>query len=115
VDGTVVRATQDGVVAEIPVRLGERLSEGTLLVQLTQLNPLVAEVQVAAAMVDILHIGQPAYVQLPSIPPRKVQGIVRVINPLPAANMTHTVEVEFKNPSLQLLAGQPAEVMFLKP
>jgi hypothetical protein len=29
--------------------------------------------------------------------------------------MTHTVEVEFKNPSLQLLAGQPAEVTFLKP
>jgi multidrug resistance efflux pump len=115
VDGTVVRATQDGVVAEIPVRLGERLSEGTLLVQLTQLNPLVAEVQVAAAMVDILHIGQAAFVQLPSIPPRKVQGTVRVINPLPAANMTHTVEVEFKNPSLQLLAGQPAEVTFPKP
>jgi multidrug resistance efflux pump len=115
VDGTVVRATQDGVVAEIPVRLGERLSEGTLLVQLTQLNPLVADVQVAAAMVDILHVGQGAFVQLPSIPPRKVQGTVRVINPLPAANMTHTVEVEFKNPSLQLLAGQPAEVMFLKP
>ena len=115
VDGTVVRATQDGVVAEIPVRLGERLSEGALLVQLTQLNPLVAEVPVAASMVDILHVGQPALIRLPSTPPRKVEGTVRIINPLPAANMTHTVEVEFKNPSLLLLAGQPAEVTFLKP
>ncbi len=115
VDGSVVRATQDGVVAEIPVRLGERLPEGSLLVQLTQLNPLVAQVPVAAAMIDILHVGQPALVHLPSIPPRKVEGTVRIINPLPAANMTHTVEVEFENPSLQLLAGQPAEVTFLKP
>jgi HlyD family secretion protein len=115
VDGTVVRATQDGVVAEIPVRLGERLPEGALLVQLTQLNPLVAQVPVAAAMIDILHVGQPALVHLPSIPPRQVEGTVRIINPLPAPNMTHTVEVEFKNPSLLLLAGQPAEVTFLKP
>jgi hypothetical protein len=29
--------------------------------------------------------------------------------------MTHTVEVQFDNPTLLLLTGQPAEVRFVKP
>ena len=29
--------------------------------------------------------------------------------------MTHAVEVQFDNPTLLLLAGQPAEVRFVKP
>jgi hemolysin D len=114
-DGTMVRATQAGVLSEIPVRIGDRLPEGALLAELTQLNPMVAEVPVAATMIAGLHVGQSATVQLPTVPPRQVEGKIRTINPLPAANMTHTVEVQFENPTFLLLAGQPAEVRFGKP
>jgi hypothetical protein len=66
-------------------------------------------------MISQLRTGQPALVELPSQPAHPVLGKIRVINPLPSANMTHTVEVEFDNPTLQLLAGQPADVRFVTP
>jgi multidrug resistance efflux pump len=115
VDASEVRATETGVVAEIPVRLGDRVPEGSLLVRLAQLNRMIAEVPVAANMISQLQVGQPAIVQLPSSPPRQVEGAIRIISPLPSANMTHLIEVEFENPTRMLLAGQPTEVRFVKP
>jgi multidrug resistance efflux pump len=115
VNGTLVRATRSGVLAEIPVRLGDRVPEGTVLARLAQLDRMIAEVPVAAEMIAGLRTGQAALVSLPSNPPRQVEGKIHVINPLPEANMTHTVEVQFDNPTLLLLTGQPAEVRFVKP
>lgn len=115
VDATEVRATETGVVAEVSVRLGDRVPEGSLLVRLAQLNQMVAEVPVAANMISQLQVGQLATIQLPSSPPQQVEGAIRMISPLPSANMTHLIEVEFKNPTRLLLAGQPTEVRFVKP
>lgn len=111
----VVRATQAGVVAEIPVHLGDHVSVGTTLVRLAELDHMIAEVPVAARMIAELKVGQSAQVELPSTPPQQLEGRIRVINPLPSPNMTHIVEVEFANPTLLLLAGQAAEVRFSKP
>jgi multidrug resistance efflux pump len=115
IDGTVVRATQAGVVSEISVRLGDRIPGGTVLVRLAELDRMIVDVPVAGKIISELKVGQPARVALPSSPPRQVEGWIRVINPLPSANMTHAVEVEFENPTLLLLAGQPAEVRFATP
>jgi len=114
-EATVVRATESGVVSEIPIHLGDRIPSGSMLVCLAKLDHMIVEVPVAARMIGELKVGQPAQVALPSSPPRQVEGRVRVINPLPSANMTHVVEVEFDNPNLLLLAGQAAEVRFSKP
>jgi HlyD family secretion protein len=114
-DGTVVRATQAGVVSEISVRLGDRIPGGTLLARLAELDRMIVEVPVAGKIISELKVGQAARVTLPSSPPRQVEGRIRVINPLPSSNMTHAVEVEFENPALLLLAGQPAEVRFVTP
>jgi len=76
---------------------------------------MVAEVPVAARMIDQLKVGQRAQVGLlSSSSPLQIEGTIRLINPLPSPNMTHTVEVEFDNPTLLLLAGQEAEVHFSK-
>jgi multidrug resistance efflux pump len=115
VDGTVVRATEAGVVSEISVRLGDRIPGGTLLARLAELDRMIVEVPVAGKIISELKVHQPARVALPSSPPRQVEGRIRVINPLPSSNMTHAVEVEFENPALLLLAGQPAEVRFVNP
>ena len=112
VDAAEVRATETGVVAEVPVRLGDRVPEGTVLARLAQLNQMVAEVPVAANMISQLQVGQLATIELPSSPPQQVDGAIRMISPLPSANMTHLIEVEFKNPTRLLLAGQPTEVRF---
>jgi hypothetical protein len=76
---------------------------------------MIVEVPVAGRIVSELKVGQPARVALPSSSPSQVEGRIRVINPLPSSNMTHAVEVEFENPALLLLAGQPAEVRFVNP
>lgn len=115
VDATVVRATQAGVVSEISVRLGDRIPGGTLLARLAELDRMIVEVPVAGKIISELKVGQVARVALPSSPPREIEGRIRVINPLPSANMTHAVEVEFENPALLLLAGQSAEVRFANP
>jgi HlyD family secretion protein len=114
-DATVVRATTAGVVSAIPIRLGDRVPGGVVLARLAKLDRMIAEIHVAAQMISELRVGQPAQVSLPSLPAREVQARIRAINPLPAQNMTHLVEVEFDNPSLLLVAGQPAEVRFVRP
>ena len=114
-EGTVVRATQEGVVSEISAKLGDRIPGGTVLVRLAELERMIVDVPVSGTMLADLKVGQKADVELPSSPPRKVRGQIHVINPLPSENMMHTVEVQFENPTLTLLAGQPAEVRFRKP
>lgn len=114
-DATVVRATTAGVVSEIPIRLGDRVPGGTVLARLAKLDRMMAEVPVAAKMISELRVGQSAQVGLSSLPPREVEGRIRAINPLPSQNMTHIVEVEFDNPTLLLVAGQPAEIKFVRP
>jgi multidrug resistance efflux pump len=115
VNETVVRATQPGVVSEISVHLGDHIPGGTLLARLAELDRMIVEVSIAGNMVSNLKVGQIARVALPLSPPHQVEGQVRVISPLPSANRTHSVEVEFDNPALLLLAGQPAEVRFESP
>ena len=114
-DATVVRATTAGVVSAIPIRLGDRVPGGAVLARLAKLDRMIAEVPVAAQMISELRVGQLAQVGLSSFSSREVQGRIRTINPLPSQNMTHVVEVEFDNPTLLLVAGQPAEVRFVKP
>ena len=114
-DAAVVRATTAGVVSEIPIRLGDRVPGGALLARLAKLDRMIVEVPVAGQMVSELRVGQSAQVRLPALPSREVEGRIRAINPLPSQNMTHIVEVEFDNPTLLLVAGQPAEVRFVRP
>jgi membrane fusion protein (multidrug efflux system) len=114
-DATVVCATTAGVVSEIPVRLGDRVPGGAVLARLARLDRMIAEVPVAAQMISQLRVGQSAQVVLSSLPSHEVEGKIRAINPLPSQNMTHVVEVEFDNPTLLLVAGQPAEVRFVRP
>jgi multidrug resistance efflux pump len=111
----IVCATQPGVVSEIPVKIGDRIPSGTVVTQLAELRRMVADVPVAASMISKLEVGEAVSIRLPSTPPTEVQGKINVINPLPSANMTHNVEVEFENPTMLLLAGQPSEVRFERP
>jgi multidrug resistance efflux pump len=113
-DATVVRATAAGVVSEIPVRLGDRVPSGAVLVRLAKLDQMIAEVQVAAQLISELRVGQSVQVRLPSSASREQAGRIRSISPLPSENLTHTVDVEFDNPTLLLLAGQPTEVRFVR-
>jgi membrane fusion protein (multidrug efflux system) len=107
-----VRASEKGVVAEVAAHVGDRLSAGVLLVRLAELHRMTVLVPVTAELVSQLRIHQPATIQLPTMPVRTVDGYIRSISPLPSANMTHNVLVEFHNTDISLIAGQPAKVRF---
>lgn len=113
VAAAVVRAPLHGVVAEVSAHVGDRLSAGVLLVRMAELHTMVVNVPIAAELVSQLRIHQEVSIELPTLPSRSVVGMIREINPLPSANMTHNVQVEFSNNDLSLFSGQPAKVRFL--
>ena len=109
---SIVRAATAGVVIDIAVNIGSRPAAGTPLVTIARLNDLLVEVPVSPKLINILQVGATATVMLPTMPPQEVQGRIGSINPIPAANMTHAVEIEFANESGHLLTGQRAQVIF---
>jgi HlyD family secretion protein len=111
-ENAVVRAITPGVVADVSVVVGDRPAAGTPVMVVANLDELLVDVPVASTLVNILRPGQEATVVLPTLPQQRVTGRITSINPIPAANMTHTIEVQFTNTSGALLSGQPAEVAF---
>jgi membrane fusion protein (multidrug efflux system) len=110
---TKVRATSSGVVCAVSVKVGDQVSVGAPLVVVSRMDRITVNVPVAASMIASLHKFQQAQIILPTMPPQRVLGAIRAISPVPSANMTHNVEVEFDNPTGQLLTGQPAQVRFV--
>lgn len=113
-DLLVVRATDAGVVVSLPVAIGDQIVTGTNLVELAKLDSLKVQVPVSASLIDSLHLGQRAIVRLGAgAEAMKISATVVTINPLPAKNLTHIVEVQFTNFASSLLVGQSAKVRFL--
>jgi multidrug resistance efflux pump len=110
---TEIRASSSGVISVVTVKAGDQVSVGAALVVISRIDRITVNVPVTSDIISSLHKFQKAQVRLPTMPPRQVLGIVRSISPVPDANMTHSVEVEFENPMSELLAGQPAEVRFV--
>jgi multidrug resistance efflux pump len=109
-DDTSIRASGPGIVVALPVKVGEQVTPGVVLARLATLESLVAQIQVSSQLVNVLRPQQRVLVTLPTLPPQQVEGLVLAINPIPVVNLTHTVDVQFPNPTGVLLVGQPAEV-----
>ena len=110
-EGTVVRATTAGTVVELPVRPGDRLPHGAVLVRTAELDRLVAIIDVPGRLVNSIARARAAKVQIAS-QPTLLEGQVRAVAPLPDSAGTHRVEVEFQNPEGLLLVSQIAQVTF---
>lgn len=108
----IVRATDAGVIVNLPVATGDQIFTGTNLAGLAKIGNLKVQVPVSASLINTLYIGQRAVVQV-GMGRQKVEATVVTINPLPAQNLTYTVEVQFKNSVNALLVGQSAKVHFL--
>jgi multidrug resistance efflux pump len=111
--GATIKASSPGVVTEILAHPGDQVYGGAPLIKLAVLDPLLAEVQVAPALINALRPGASAVVTLPGILAEQVSGTIAAVNPIPNRNGNHTVQVRFENRAGHLLAGQPAEVRFV--
>ncbi len=110
---TQIRATTSAIVVDIPARTGDLVASGMTLMRLANLDSLIVEVPVDSRVVNSLAKGQRALVTLP-VDKQQIEGRILTINPIPAENLNHTVEVLVENSSGRLLAGQSAEVQFLR-
>ena len=88
---------------------------GAPLARVAVLDVMIAEVQVAPALINALKPGAPARVRLPGLPPTDATGTIATVNPIPGRNGNHVVAVKFDNPHGRLLSGQAAEVRFVLP
>jgi RND family efflux transporter MFP subunit len=88
-DGLRVRAGIAGVLQEIPVQAGQRVTPGTMLAKVVQPNKLKAQLKIAETQAKDIAIGQPA-----SIDTRNgiVPGKVSRVDPS-SQNGTVTVDV----------------------
>jgi len=124
VDELTVRAMVAGVVQQVPVEPGQRVSQGTILAKIAQPGRLRAELQIAETQVKDVALGQIATIdtrngiipgQVIRIDPASVNGTVKVDVQLngeypkgvrPDLSVDGTIEVE-RLPDV-MYVGRPA-------
>ncbi|RUO44246.1 efflux transporter periplasmic adaptor subunit [Aliidiomarina taiwanensis] len=105
------RAPFDGVLGIRQVNLGEYITPGTGLVQLTSFDPIYVQFNVVEQRLSLLHSGMEIQVQVDAYPERTFTGHINAIAPNVDAS-TRTVEVQavFRNEDHALRPGMFARV-----
>ena len=110
----VIRATEAGIIAELPVAVGDRIYEGNSVVGLAKLEQIKVAVEVNSRIINVLDKQQEALIQIgEGVTAQKFTGKIATVNPIPNEKLNYSVEVEFANPSNSLIVGQLAQVQFL--
>lgn len=107
----------DGIVVKKYMKAGEMaftsMPSGTSLMQLVSLDPAKIEVSVPETMLRQVKEGDVLDVQIPSLPDKKLQGMVSFISPVSDPNNnTFTVRLNVPNPDNLLRAGNVVTVSF---
>ena len=110
----IVRATEAGIITELPVTVGTQIYAGHAVVGLAKLGQLKIAVPVSGRLINTLSPQQQALIQIGTgVTAQKFEGKITTVNPLPTENLNYLVEVEFANPTNSLIIGQLAQVQFL--
>ncbi|MGL6337813.1 MAG: response regulator [Waterburya sp.] len=111
---TVIKATEAGIISEIPVTVGDQIYAGNPVIGLAQLAQLKVTVPVNGRLINVLSPDQKALIQIgEGVTAKKFEGKIAVINPIPDEKLNYLVEVEFANPTNSLIISQLAQVQFL--
>lgn len=109
---TAFYSTATGFVTELPVKEGQYVMEGGVVVKLADLSTLWAEAQVYASQLASIDYKGMATVQLPDIPGREIKGKVNFANPeISADTRINLLRVSIPNTNNQLKPGMPAYVI----
>ena len=110
----VIEATEAGIIAELPVTVGEQIYAGNSVVELAQLENLKIEIPVSSRLINGLNRDRDVMIQVGSgVTAQKFAGKIATVNPLPTRNLDYLVEVEFANPTESVIVGRLAQVQFL--
>lgn len=101
-----ITAPAAGVIVEKPVVQGARFVAGDTLLRLADLSTVWVTVNVPAAQVDKVRLGQPARFTSPSLAGQAFDGTVGFLQPmLDATSRTLAVRVALPNPDGRLRPG----------
>lgn len=81
-DYTQIRAPIDGVIAQRFVKLGNTISEGEALFQVTSLDPLVAYLHVPEREYRNIDPGQPVGIEIDALPAEMIIAAVSRVSPV---------------------------------
>jgi hemolysin D len=110
----VIKATETGIIAALPVAVGEQIYSGNAVVELAKLEQLKVNILVNARLINVLTPEQTAIIKLGSgVTAQKFEGKIATVNPIPNEKLDYLVEVEFTNSTNNLLVGQLAQVQFM--
>jgi DNA-binding NarL/FixJ family response regulator/multidrug efflux pump subunit AcrA (membrane-fusion protein) len=111
---TVIKATESGIITELPVTVGDQIYAGNTVIGLAKLAQLKVAVPVSGRLVNALNPQQRALIQIgEGVTAQKFEGKIAVINPIPDEKLNYLVEVKFANPTNSLIISQLAQVQFL--
>jgi len=109
---TAFYSTATGYVTELPVKEGQYVMEGGVVVKLADLSTLWAEAQVYASQLASVDYKGAATVQLPDMPGKEITGKVTFANPeISADTRINLLRVSIPNTGNQLKPGMPAYVI----
>ncbi|HYZ84107.1 MAG TPA: efflux RND transporter periplasmic adaptor subunit [Bryobacteraceae bacterium] len=114
-----VRAPYDGVITQRNVVLGTLVSAGSSnalreLYRITQLDPLKMMVPVPQSFVPSIRVGLDCFIEVQELGNKPFRArVTRTANALDIASRTMLTEVQFSNPSGEVLPGMYAKVRFV--
>lgn len=109
---TAFYSTATGFVTELPVKEGQYVMEGGVVVKLANLSTLWAEAQVYASQLASIDYKGVATVQLPDMPGKEIKGKVSFANPeISTDTRINLLRISIPNTNNQLKPGMPAYVI----
>jgi multidrug efflux pump subunit AcrA (membrane-fusion protein) len=108
---TNVRAPFDGVVTLRNVDPGSLSSPGSVLMEVSQLNPVYINAGISGENLSYVHAGTPVSVSVDSIPGRSWQGAVKFLNSsAQPGSLSYLARIPIANPDSALRGRLAANV-----
>jgi membrane fusion protein, multidrug efflux system len=106
---TIIRASFDGVVEELPIEVGDYVAVGTEVATVIDLTPIVVVAEVAERDIDRLKLGTEAGLRFAG--GERLTGKIRFLSRVGIkSTRTFRVEVAVDNPDSRLAEGLTAEL-----
>ena len=112
---TNVSAPFDGIVTQRNVDPGTLAAPGTVLMQVSQLDPVYVDAGIPGADLSNIRVGTPVTITTSSVPDRTWHAAVTYLNAaaLPGT-LTYQARIRVANPDLALRGGEIADVAFVR-
>jgi len=108
---TKIYAPYDGILGVTDVSLGEYLVVGAPIIQISAINPMIAQFPISQNYISKIKLNEPMTVTVDSWPNEKFEGYIYAIDPqIDIETRTITVKADVKNDELLLRPGMFAYI-----